>query len=183
MKIRRRQNKQGNALAIKATDIAVTILVICLAGYFFWRQEQTATTTAGPLHVIEGLAAVGDGDSIRISGQRIRLVGIDAPEFQQYCEKDGQQFACGQLAADHLQQLINGQTVACKWIDKDLYNRILGHCFAGETDLNHSMVVDGWAVSYSSYPFEERVARNNKRGMWQWHVQRPYEWRRAHPRS
>jgi len=167
---------------IKIADILVALLAIAIAGYLIWQQNKHTMKTAAPVNNIEGRAGISDGDSIHINGQRIRIVGIDAPELHQYCEKDGRQFACGQQSTDYLRHLIGNRWVKCRWIEKDQYNRILGHCFAGEIDLNRTMVLDGWAVSYSSYPLEEQEARKHKRGMWQWNVQRPRDWRRAHPR-
>ena len=38
---------------------------------------------------ITGIAEVVDGDTIKISGKRIRLAGIDAPESSQKCDKTG----------------------------------------------------------------------------------------------
>lgn len=167
----------------KATDILAFVLVIVIAGFLAWRTNQHIINPPAPVYRIEGRAAISDGDSIRIHGQRIRIVGIDAPELGQYCEKDGRQFACGQQSAEHLRSLVGNRPVKCTWIEKDRYNRILGYCFAGETDLNRTMVMDGWAISYNSYPREEREARKHKRGLWQWKFQRPHEWRRAHPRQ
>ncbi len=39
----------------------------------------TTPLAAGPAHVL-GRAAVIDGDTIEVHGERIRLTGIDAPE-------------------------------------------------------------------------------------------------------
>ena len=36
---------------------------------------------------IEGLAIITDGDTIKISNQKIRLFGIDAPEMKQKCKR------------------------------------------------------------------------------------------------
>ena len=47
---------------------------------------------------INGIARVIDGDTLAISGARIRLHGIDAPESRQLCQKDGQSYRCGQQA-------------------------------------------------------------------------------------
>ena len=53
------------------------------------------TTHAGRPYVI-------DGDSLRIGEARIRLIGLDAVELAQSCERDGQEWACGRDARDFL---------------------------------------------------------------------------------
>jgi len=45
-----------------------------------------------------GIPRVIDGDTLDISGARIRLHGIDAPESRQYCQKNSQSYRCGQQA-------------------------------------------------------------------------------------
>ena len=50
---------------------------------------------------------VKDGDSLEVDGVRVRLDGIDAPEFLQTCEdKNGADYECGQESLQHLQELI-----------------------------------------------------------------------------
>lgn len=54
---------------------------------------------------IIGRASVIDGDTIEISGKRIRLHGVDAPESWQTCEDgDGGTYGCGKEAAFALER-------------------------------------------------------------------------------
>ena len=66
----------------------------------------TATRNAfGPRPASAGLflgAAVIDGDTLEIHGQRIRLHGMDAPESCQLCRLDGKPWQCGKDAANVL---------------------------------------------------------------------------------
>ena len=38
---------------------------------------------------VAGTATIIDGDTIRVDGQAIRLFGIDAPEANQTCNREG----------------------------------------------------------------------------------------------
>ena len=55
-----------------------------------------------------------DGDTIEIHGQRIRFLGIDAPESHQTCEADQQTYRCGQQAALALANRIRQQMASCE---------------------------------------------------------------------
>jgi len=44
---------------------------------------------------VSGIARVIDGDSLRVSGVEIRLLGIDAPESGQSCMRGGASWPCG----------------------------------------------------------------------------------------
>ena len=61
--------------------------------------------------VLAGMAAVVDGDTLHVGGQRVRLFGIDAPELSQTCDAGNSKVACGQLAARWLRSRVQGRTI------------------------------------------------------------------------
>jgi len=132
---------------------------------------------------VTGTPSVIDGDTLEISGARIRLHGIDAPESRQLCRKDGQSYRCGQQATVALNGLIARSSVRCKARDRDRYGRIVAICFLGDLDLNDWLVRQGHAVAYRRYSKEyveaENAARTARRGIWDGEFQLPWEWRRA----
>lgn len=143
-----------------------------------------------------GRAAITDGDTIRIGDTRIRLQGIDAPESGQACEDAaGTLYPCGGRAANALDALIAGRTVACRRDDTDRYGRMVGTCavLATGEDLNAAMVGAGWALAYrqysTAYVDHEAAARAARRGLWQGRFVPPGDYRagerlaRESPRS
>src|SRR3546814_12832424 len=83
--------------------------------------------------------------------QRIRLVGIDAPEGRQFCQISRQDYRCGQQAALALSDFIGRATVSCEDRDRDRYGRIVSVCPVRGEDLNAWMVRKGWALVYRHY--------------------------------
>jgi len=134
---------------------------------------------------LSGAAHIIDGDTVIIQQQSIRFLGIDAPEQAQQCQGKREIYACGRRATKHLRRLISGRMVYCEGWQMDVYDRLLATCYTLRTgkkriSLNEQMVLDGWALSYSSYPRQERSARKAKRGMWAGKFITPAEWRSAH---
>ncbi|MEZ5844158.1 MAG: thermonuclease family protein [Hyphomicrobiaceae bacterium] len=131
---------------------------------------------------VAGRPRVIDGDSLSIAGRQVRLVGIDAPEGRQTCERDGRAWRCGDAARDALAEMA-GAHVVCRGIEADQHGRLLGVCEAGGVDLNRRMVADGMAVAYGRYQREEAEARRARRGIWASRFEQPRDWRRIHMRE
>ncbi|MGF7005100.1 thermonuclease family protein [Aminobacter sp. BE322] len=171
---RQRQFRQPRSRWRKLADYALTAAILALVALVSARLDRFETRNA------EGVAIVNDGDSITLGAERIRLRGIDAPEFAQVCRKDGEEYACGRRARDALSKLIAGRRVACAGWERDKYDRLLGECSAGGVDLNRAQVEAGWAVAYGDYQAEELAARRAERGMWVGEFDRPRDWRATH---
>lgn len=127
---------------------------------------------------------VYDGDTIRVGPHKIRFHGIDAPESSQSCQtRKRDVYACGRQATVTLRRLIAGEPVTCKVKSKDRYGRYIGVCYAGNINLNASMVRMGEAVAYRQYSSDyvryEDKARHERRGLWSGEFQMPWLYRHA----
>jgi endonuclease YncB( thermonuclease family) len=127
---------------------------------------------------IVGTATIIDGDSLVLAGQKLRLEGIDAPEYNQVCRSSSKDYFCGKQARQFLSNLISQRAVQCNGWQRDKYARLLVRCHIASQTLNREMVVAGWAVSYGDYFAEEAAAREAKRGIWQGAFERPSQWRK-----
>lgn len=134
-------------------------------------NNQPEVVQSGGFYVI-------DGDTLSREGERFRLIGIDAPEFHQECDRAGAKWACGREARATLGKLMQAGPVECRGAKRDIYHRLLVTCRAGETDMNREMVLRGMAVSYGGYAAEEAQARQGKSGLWAGSFERPQEYRR-----
>lgn len=138
--------------------------------------------TAGEAETVVGAAVVVDGDTIRIGDERIRLLGIDAPEGNQQCQGTAGAWACGESASVILAVLIDGQPVTCAWETRDQYERALGVCVTTfGIEINRRMVEAGYAWAYLSaaYLDAEAEARAARAGIWQAPTQTAADFRRA----
>lgn len=150
-------------------------LILALLGLFSTCTAQEIKSSA------DSPAKIIDGDSLEIGDNRIRLMGIDAPEYTQYCKnKDKTKYNCGIEAKNYLEQIINNATITCKVHKKDQYDRDLCTCYKDDLDINAEMVRSGYALVYLESPYhkEQREAKQNKRGLWQGHFMHPRLFRR-----
>jgi len=118
---------------------------------------------------LEGrVVRVADGDTLTVQTVRkqrikIRLSGIDAPEYKQ---------AYGKQSGQELRKKVSGRRVRVLEHGKDRYGRTLGDIYLDERWINLEMVQEGWAWHYKTYSKDkrlaraEREARKARRGLW-----------------
>lgn len=126
---------------------------------------------------------VVDGDSLELGKVRIRLDGIDAPEYDQECYRENRtRYACGIKSYQQLKKLVNSGRVTCVEHDHDIYKRSLCTCYVELADgrklnINEEMVRAGWATTYRDgaevYRSAEAYAKENKLGIWQGKFMKP----------
>lgn len=164
-----RSPRRGRLLDYTLTIAVLGLFIVAI----FWLDRVESQS-------ISGTVTINDGDTVTINGERIRLLGIDAPEYNQSCTRDGKKYACGSRAHEALARLIGGRAVTCTGSERDRYDRFLGVCSAGGKDLNRALVAAGWAVAYGEYFGEEKAAKAARLGMWAGEFDRPADWRRMH---
>ena len=132
---------------------------------------------------LTGTAFVIDGDTITISGNKIRLSGIDTPEKNQTCRKAGITWRCGYEATETLRDWTYTKEVRCIGDTKDRYGRLIANCFVDGYNFNARLVYEGLALAYRKYSKqyvpEEDKARAAKRGMWAGEFVPPWDWRKG----
>jgi endonuclease YncB( thermonuclease family) len=156
--------------------IVASLAVIAAAGGALWATRGAIERD------VTGVAEAIDGDSLRVGGVEVRLIGIDAPEFAQTCIVGGRESPCGREARSHLRRLAGGGLVTCVGAERDRYGRMLGRCRVRGIDINAAMVRDGYAVAFGAHHAEEAEAKAAYRGLWAGTFERPQDWRRTHQR-
>jgi len=129
--------------------------------------------------------AVHDGDTVTCldeqgQPQKIRLQGIDAPEYGQPYGDTARRALAGKLA---------GGTVRVEGRARDQHGRLLGTLWIDDRNLNRELVAEGFAWVFGGFSPDEELlaaeaaARRQRRGLWadQQPVE-PRQWRDAHPR-
>ncbi|MGV3650579.1 MAG: thermonuclease family protein [Devosia sp.] len=143
-----------------------------------------AAVLAPPPDRIEGLARAADGDSLAIGGERVRLVGLDAPERDQICKDgDGMDWACGAEALHRLSALVSARTTLCEGDERDRYGRLLATCTVEGRDIGLVLVAEGLALDSGPYGDAERAARADRKGIWGGEFVTPRRWRDEGPEA
>jgi endonuclease YncB( thermonuclease family) len=130
------------------------------------------------------VVAVHDGDtiSVRTATQtiRIRLEGIDCPEYKQPYSARAKQFTSG---------LVYRKQVTVEGRGQDRYDRLLARVRLDGVELNEALVRAGMAWHYQRGEVDrtladaERTARAARVGLWaDKNPVPPWRWRREHPR-
>jgi micrococcal nuclease len=88
-----------------------------------------------------------DGDTIRCGGERVRLIGIDAPEMAGHCAR-GRRCAPGDPIASKrsLGQAMRSGPIRLQRMGQDHYGRTLAIVFAGPVNLSCWQLWYGHAI-------------------------------------
>lgn len=132
------------------------------------------------------VAVVRDGDTLDLLAAdgrkvRVRLHGIDAPEYGQRFHRESTQF---------VRDRIGGRRVRVERVDVDQFDRMIGQVWLADQRFNAEIVRAGWAWRYRQYAPDdaelaaaEAQARDAKRGLWaDPRPLPPWVWRRQNRR-
>lgn len=172
--------------------VSVISLALLVAVFIFYdRQMAAAQWEDVPSAKV---VTVHDGDTVSVvigrKKERLRLIGIDAPEIGQGL--------WGIKAKNHLKELLNHSghivTLELDVEKRDKYGRLLGYLWAPDKKLiNLEMVRDGYAVIFTFPPNVKYVddlrkaqdfAKKKNLGIWgkDGMNEMPEEYKRKHPR-
>ena len=153
--------------------LRVLIFAILMVGVWYLGIKDSIIT----VNANERIKVI-DGDSLEIGSRRVRLLGIDSPEYVQSCyDQRHKKYSCGIKAKKYMEKLIAQGNIECREDSKDRYGRSLSTCYSGSMNLNEEMVRAGWAVAYRDeggiYDRAEYEAKEQKLGIWQGKFMRP----------
>lgn len=177
--------RQKHSPSVGAMLVPVFLLALAAAFHFILNGMGPGHAETQPAETgMAGRASVVDADTLDLHGDRIRLVGVDAPEGGQKCLDARSQFVrCGTIAANALDRFIAQSPVTCEIEGKDRYSRLLGTCSVRGVDIQEWLVMNGHAMAYRTYSTAyvpaENSARGAKSGMWAGVFVMPWDWRKG----
>lgn len=122
--------------------VSLVAMISLVANLFFLRQQSLENV------VVE----VVDGDTFQLkSGQRVRLMGVDAPEYDR---------CGGQEARQELARLIAGKQVKLTEETTEAYGRTLALVWVGTDLINEKILEEGWArTDYRKNTLRDRLTQ------------------------
>jgi endonuclease YncB( thermonuclease family) len=141
------------------------------------------------LKEIKGKPRAIDGKTLVINGQKLQLFGIDAPEFDQMCQKKEthQPFQCGVISAHKLKRMVDHvPEVSCTEKGHTSTGVLLVSCYDGRIDISEQIILKGWAIvdenaSVKKYKRIEQFVKFDtvNEVIWQADFIKPWEWRKG----
>ena len=147
----------------RSLNLSSVIIIILFIFSFAYSSEK---------NIAKGKAIIIDGDTIKISGEKIRFAGIDTPEKN----KIGHEFS-----KKKLKEKIGNNVVICIREPKlDPWGRTVAECFIGNESISSYMVKNGYACDYvkyskRKYAKEQEYAQSKKLGIWKMNFDSSWE--------
>lgn len=159
------------------------IILFCLVSFSVKAKPISSVNKDWDRETFTGRAFIIDGDTLKINGTKIRLIGVDAPEISQKCKTHGHVENCGEIVKLRLVQATSGEITTCYSHGKDFYGRILAECYVNDININKWLLREGLAVYYynkdfKSYKILETLAKEEKVGLWDSEFQNPKDYRK-----
>jgi micrococcal nuclease len=108
--------------------------------------------------LLAAAVTVVDGDTLRIDGERLRLVGIDAPEIHGCPSYRRCVPGDGQAGKRNLQQLLSG-SIRIRRVGHDRYGRTLAHVYSNGENVACEMIRLNQAVYVQRWDTGSELAR------------------------
>lgn len=89
--------------------------------------------------------AVYDGDTFTMNGERIRVLGIDAPEIRGKCDYEKR---LAIQSRDRLREILNDPFTVSRQ-GKDRYGRTLAHVYVDGVNVGSTLIAEGLAVPWA----------------------------------
>jgi micrococcal nuclease len=122
-----------------AANLGMVVSTIAVIASGDAAQAQQAGT------ISSRVGKVLDGDTFTLRGEsrRIRVWGLDAPEWDH---------SGGSMATSTLRNLISGNTLRCDFLDIDRYGRLVAQCILPDgRDIAAEMIRSGVATEYCHF--------------------------------
>lgn len=151
-----RRRKQIERVLFPVGVLAIAAAVGAVIGVSV--PADTSVISPGYSGVVTG-CAVTDGDTVRCGDERIRLLGIDAPEMPGHC-RSGRNCAPGDPFASKqsLAAALSG-TIRIERYGEDRYGRTLAALSGGSGDLSCWQLQHGQAIYKRQWDDSRRITR------------------------
>jgi micrococcal nuclease len=159
MRHARRQRRFGGVI-MRVTVLTGGGVLGTIAGGLAGAAPSPSMTWLSPAHdALVAQCTVTDGDTLRCGGERIRLIGIDAPELAGHCRR-ARNCAPGDPVAStkSLQQAI-ASTMRINRVGQDRYGRTLAMISGPRGDLSCWQLLRGHAIYKAKWDSGLSVAR------------------------
>ena len=145
---------------MRIQPIIIAILIITTGVFYYNITDETSEIET---HLVSRII---DGDTLELdNGQKIRLLGINAPESSMSFSEEATEF---------LKNAIQNKSVKIESYGTDKYGRTLAYIFINDKNINKEILEKGLGTlyyyehdkHYEELKRAEEFARINKKGLW-----------------